>query len=315
MADNQSEKLLHKLNSISPAQANFSADQLSINCGGFSSQIDLTRLISPHSKGFFEKIRTEGKPYEGNLVRCLAGLAALAADRRVTFYDLGAAFGYHSKIALDFFGSESRVVAVEANHCSAAVVAKHRRVEIKSGLLSINSSKKLVVFDGFSIYEFSLKALSVFINRFIKYSLEQLSCLIFKNESRRKTPAPRWALLNSFTLMEILCRPGNQSIEIMKIDVEGYQAEFLPPNLEMLVTRKVILLLELDSPKKMARFGSSNNDLLRLCIDSGYAAFWIDHKGSQEDMWIQVELLDPAKDRNSLLFLIPLDHEFLDSVC
>ena len=97
---------------------------------------------------------------------------------------------------------------------------------------------------------------------------------------------------------------SKDTIEILKIDTEGHQAIFLPSSTANLISRNAILLLELDDPKLMKSFNSSNSELVKPFLENGYNAYWTLHRDKNS----QVEKISDIKDIydcNSLVTLIP----------
>lgn len=62
--------------------------------------------------------------------------------------------------------------------------------------------------------------------------------------------------------------------DVLKIDVEGYQAKILPGAMETIDKSEPIILLEFDEPEVMERFGCTNEDVVAPLFERGYSMLW-----------------------------------------
>ena len=226
---------------------------------------------------WFRLKHQSGRVHEPGLIAWIDALAYVHRDRRVNFYDIGALFGYFALIAAKSF-DDVRILAVEANKESAEFASQMMRTnqvsnaEVRNLLVGEGSGKQLYQANGFQFRPFADR------EEALEIETNDLATLLYPEE-----PA---------------------TVDIIKIDVEGYQAIFLPPATEELIRRRAILLLELDHPSKIARLGATNADLLQPFLDQGYGLYWSDHR----DPWARPEKLDRLArlhDRNSLAVLMP----------
>lgn len=63
--------------------------------------------------------------------------------------------------------------------------------------------------------------------------------------------------------------------DIVKIDVEGYEAEVLPGGMAVFAEHRPIILLELHRQKRLDRFGTTRRGVLKPLFDLGYKALML----------------------------------------
>lgn len=245
---------------------------------------DRSNIVPIREKGkaadpshWFRLKHQSGKLHEPGLIAWIDALAHVHRDCRVNFYDIGALFGYFALIAAKSFAAV-RILAVEANKESAEFASQMMRTnqvsdaEVRNLLVGEGSGKQHYRANGFQF------APSADREETLEIETTDLAAFLYPEE------------------------PG--TVDIIKIDVEGYQAIFLPPATEELIRRNAILLLELDRPSTIRRLGTTNADLLQPFLDQGYGLYWSDHRDPQARPE-KLDRLAPLQDRNSLAVLMP----------
>lgn len=107
----------------------------------------------------------------------------------------------------------------------------------------------------------------------------------------------RWKLkLNKLTLpvrsIDSICDELGRDPDIIKVDVDGYEAKVLPGAMRMLARRKPWIVLELHRQVYLNRFGVTRADILRPLLDIGYRATLVLGRGSLAELeWREI---DPA---------------------
>lgn len=261
-------------------------------------------IISPEI--WLEEKHQNGKLHEPGLLSWLIVLARVVGEKRVVFYDIGALFGYYSIIASRIFKNVD-VIAVEGNPISAEYI--HQSImtmqldnaQVVNAVIGDRSQNAKYLIN---VFEFS-KALSISavkndLSRVLKNSLKRVLNLFGKNYRLSKRILRE---IKTVTLLDILDDVAH-GVEILKIDTEGYQAVFLPPAINALCERKAIILMELDSPTKMRKFGMSNDDMVQPFLQRGYVAYWSDHRVRGGKVEI-VKKITGEYDKNSLIVLLP----------
>ena len=215
-------------------------------------------------------------------------LAEHLADKKVRFVDAGSLFGYFSFMADRLFPNSS-TVAVEANPESAGYIDRtiqrfnYDRVSVEQCLLSNRSQSDEVRYvDGF-VFERGPKD-------------EAASDSDSKAERKQ-------VVVNERQLQDFIDVSG-ESLNIVKVDAEGHQAEFLPPATQALIDTRSIMLMEFDLHEQMATFNSSNAELCQPFLDNDYTMYWGVHRNLARPFQAEVAVR-PEMDRNSLAVLMP----------
>jgi len=260
---------------------------------------DESPVCSEPSQWLMRK-NSEGAVHEPGLIAALIWLSEQLQSQSVTFYDIGALYGYHAFIARGLIDS-LRVVAVEGNPDSAAYIElnanKDAKFSVVAKVLGNEERRDRYLVKGFRFIPSGSP-------KFFTYCL-RLQLKRFANAFRKH---PRPMTIKSFelettTLVNILEPSSESDIEILKIDAEGYQAVFLPPAVETLCKRSAIVLMELDHPEQMKQFQTTNQSLVSPFIEQGYTALWMDHRDASE-VTVITEISGDL-DRNSMVVLIP----------
>lgn len=268
---------------------------------------DFRWTLSP-SQWFADRHRTGGV-HEPRLVSWVFALADKFKDSQVRFYDVGALFGYFSLLAAGTF-RQVNVTAVEGNPVSAgyirvaAAANGFDQLAVTNTLLANQRSKA-----GFGIDGFFFKPLASGFERIVylakNHAKEALKRLLRVFDAKRfGAKRPMVSLVDTALLEDILSPPADQVVEIMKIDTEGFQAVYLPAATPELIRREMIVLLEFDDPAFMAKFGTSNGELVAPFLEAGYRLFWCDHREQSSDV-VALDAVGDAHESNSLGVLIP----------
>ena len=240
--------------------------------------------------------------HEPGLISVLS-LLSKYFNEHVVFYDVGALFAYHSLI-FDKLFDKNKIITVEGNPLSNQYIEKvsrgNKNIKAVNAVLGLKESTDNYYVAGFHFFEHIT----------IKFRL----ALIFKNlvKTILNLIGKKYTLIKvyQFTLKTITIKSlfkynKKSSREIFKFDTEGFQSVFLPPYVSTIAERGAIVLLELDHPKTMKRFGISNNEILQKFLNQGYNAYWLDHR--QPSVVDRVTKIDFDRNRNSLLVLLPDD--------
>lgn len=106
--------------------------------------------------------------------------------------------------------------------------------------------------------------------------------------------------------LDDFCRVRALKPDVIKIDVEGYQAKIVPGAMEVLSRDRPVVLLEFDRRNPANDFGVSNKDVIEPVMRSGYRLIWGRHRdtGSCFEMLDWNDLSD-CHEVNSLGILLP----------
>jgi FkbM family methyltransferase len=89
--------------------------------------------------------------------------------------------------------------------------------------------------------------------------------------------------------------------DLIKIDVEGYQAKVIPGMMRTLQQHKPLVIAEFDRPSTLGRFGVTNAEVFQPLLDMGYSAFWNGTARNMNGQFTQVDRFSTDHECNSLM--------------
>ena len=103
------------------------------------------------------------------------------------------------------------------------------------------------------------------------------------------------------------CRISGFQPNLIKIDVEGYQAKIIPGSMDTIEKAKPIIILEFDSPKKLEYFNTTNKQITQPLFDLKYQCYWCkNHRGfSEKFQQLDYNSFSREHEQNSLSVFIP----------
>ena len=257
-------------------------------------------IHEPGTIAIFDSLRTSAKSIE-------------------TVFDIGALYGYFSVICLSVFDT-ANVYSFEMNPFSFAFlksnIALNRQLDIsrsKDFNFAFSDSsefKKSVIIKDFSLYnsytlawQQLLKLRCSNIKDYSKYKLKQVL-------NRHPQKPSFFELLNiDFWSIDDFCEDKCVLPDLIKMDVEGFQAKIIPGGMEVFEKSKPFLLLEFDRSSAVNSFGLSNKEIVRPLFDLGYQLIWGKHR-TQSSVFTPLNYndLDSSHECNSLGLFFAEEH-------
>lgn len=243
--------------------------------------------------------------HEPGLVNLLFVLAEEFKNKKILFYDIGALYGYFSILALKIF-NDVEVFSIEANPYSCKYIenAKIDSEFAKHQVINTFLDKKTKGLLEKYIYGYRFLEKSEYNFVTFKNTIIQFLNLFFKK--KYVVVKPEKVKINCSSLADIIINKSD-SINILKIDTEGYQANFLPPVTQNLINNKAIILLEFDDIEELKKFNSSNQELCAPFLRNNYKLYWLDHRIKGEKLESKKNV-DISMEINSLALLIPSEY-------
>ena len=224
---------------------------------------DGKRIIFPENaggrveKGSISWVRAKhrkGKIHEPALVAAFIALSRRLRDEPVVFFDVGALYGYFSLVVKSLY-RQSTALAFEVNPQSYEALCNNVAANTHLGRpavfccnLGLSDQTHLAhhaSLQGFRLDEDTAGGQTV------------VDLMRLDDFSRITSFVP----------------------DLMKIDVEGYQARILPGAMDTIAAAKPTILMEFDEPHVLERFGRTNADVVRPLFDLGYSMLWTsDHR-------------------------------------
>ena len=227
----------------------------------------------------------------------IAAFLTVARARRVsTVYDIGALFGYFSLVAQQLF-TGTRVIAFEMH---AGVIKPLMRnvpnLLCIHGVVTDNTRWKVKCWvSGFNIYEEP------------EGGWDRLAEVPGAMKERGENNRGRgFHQIDFVTLDDVIAECKLPAPDLIKIDVEGYQAKAINGALGTIREHKPIIVLELHDPEKLARFGTTNRDTVQPLFDLGcYQAYWCGNFRDKDARFESVTEMGPKNERLSIMVFVP----------
>ena len=303
-------RILDRLNVIlAELQTQFAeSSEFRICANGTTFTIPKHGAESPHHKSdiWTRSTHRNNSVHEPGLVGAIWFLADALAGQEIDFFDIGALFGYFTLLARACFVN-SNIHAIEAN--PAAFEA-----------LTLNIRMSLGDEHGIHLHDFLLSDCCKTGNFYRKgFTLTPLDdqtpanleakTVIKQKMAEARNLGGEFLRLEQVDFLHFLRQSHYKNNHlIVKIDVEGYQAVFLPSATQYLIEQRAILLMEFDSVEKIERFNTSNMELCRPFTDANYHAYWLNHRSvGKLAVPLETAALHGNVLRNSLAILLPPD--------
>ena len=244
-----------------------------------------------------------GQVHEPGMVAAIH-LLSKSIKTEVIFYDVGALFGYFSFVSSAFF-ENARCKIVEGNpysaDCIKQISGNRSDFTVMNAVVGLERGRKRFFVTGFKFIE--VGSLSGQLKRATIAAKNVLKRLANAVGAKFKLVEGQVFDIDEIALPDIFEPKDPATVEIFKIDTEGFQGLFLPPFIDELCARNPIVLLELDRPDMMAQFGTTNDAMLQLFRDRGFEAVWLDHRIGKGVA--PVERISAEQDKNSLCIIMP----------
>lgn len=199
-------------------------------------------------------------------------------------FDIGALYGYFSLISKSIF-PQSTVFSFEMNPQS--YIGLHKNINLNKHLgipatrcLNLGLSNKTNLQERVSAKGFILRENS-------------------KSE-------------NSTVVIDIIsvddfCRISGFQPDIIKIDVEGYQAKIIPGSMDTIEKAKPIIILEFDSSRVLKDFNTTNKEITKPLFDLNYQCYWCENQRSFQGEFQKLDYnnFSQKHEQNSLSVFIP----------
>jgi len=245
-----------------------------------------------------------------------------------TVFDVGALHGYFSIICLSIFDT-AEVYSFEMNPVSFASLKSNidlnhqldvsRNKAFNYALSDSSELNQSVINRGFKIdsvsnYPYLDRLKIIFLNMKVygTYKLEESKYKLkqFLDRTPKKKYFKYKQYFKQFNIdcwsIDDFCEENSVMPDLIKMDVEGFQAKIIPGSMKTLEKSKPFFLLEFDSLSKVNAFGLSNKEIVKPLFDMGYQLIWGNHR-TQNSAFIPLNYndLDSSHECNSLgLFFV-----------
>ena len=223
--------------------------------------------------------------------------AFLAIEKRFkskNIFDLGSLYGYFSILSQLIF-EDAKVTAFEMHPSVILSLMKNAGASVKYVHAAISDVPKSNVkfwLSGFNIYEEPAGG------------WENLATIPGAMKERGRNNTGRGFIRLDFTTIDEYCKTNNPP-DLIKIDVEGYQAKALLGGLGTIERNRPVIIIELHDPEKLQRFGTTNKKTVQPLFDLGYKAYWCGNHRSPLANFKQIDEMSQEQERLSLMVFVP----------
>ena len=238
------------------------------------------------------------KKHANGAVHEPATIAAFLAARKWrdcrTVFDVGAGFGYFSLLCRQVF-PDAEITAFEMHPASYPSLRANVRPAVrcvKAAVSDVFRKDVMIWLSGFNIFEEPEGGWSALQNDPAAMKPRGLN-----NSGRGFTRV-------DFITLDDYCRTAALP-DVIKIDVEAYQAKAVLGGVETFRASKPIVIIELHDPEKVHRLGTTNVETVRPFYDMGYQGFWCGNFRTPDARFERVERMTEAHERLSLMVFVP----------
>lgn len=239
------------------------------------------------SASWVAKKHAEGAIHEPGLVAALTVLAEVRPDIS-TILDIGALYGYVSLVARSLF-DDVDVHAIEANPLSFKALRRNFEANRATFGDTLHAHHC-------ALSDVSEPQATVRIHRM------RVDTLHSPREPGDKGQDHHIDVCS----LDDLCRDHQLVPDLIKLDVEGYQAKIVPGGLATIRRCRPVILLEFDSPGPSNDFGVTNREVVEPLLRDGYELIWGKHRYAHVPFRVlRLEDLAAEHEVNSLGILVP----------
>lgn len=249
--------------------------------------------LSADAYRWITKKHVDGAVHEPATIGAMLWANRILPPRRHVF-DAGALYGYFSLVAEQVF-PRAVVTAFEMHPGIIPDLVANRgpRTRCIHAALSDTTRENVRVWiSGFNIYEEP------------EGGWDALDTIPGAMKERGENNRGRGYADVDFITLDDYCLT-NPAPDLIKIDVEGYQAKALAGAMGTIRRHKPVVIIELHDPEKLARFGTTNAETVRPLYEVGYSGFWCGNFRDADARFEAVpEMLD-YHERLSIMVLVP----------
>ena len=229
----------------------------------------------------------DGRIHEPGMVAALLELAEAEVSIR-TIFDIGALYGYVSLVSRSLF-EQSSVHAFEVNPRSYAALQRNIEANRETFGDSVTAHHCALADSTAPHAPLRIRGFGV-----------------VRLDEDPSTDAPGKEHLVDVWSLDDFCRATALSPDLVKLDVEGYQAKIIPGARDVIARSRPTILLEFDAPGSVNNFGVTNRDVIRPLLDDGYRLIWGRHR-ERNTRFRVLDLGDLSDEHeiNSLAILVP----------
>jgi len=248
--------------------------------------------VGADAEAWLKRKHANGAVHEPATLAAFVALSQRFAFRNI--FDVGALFGYFSLFCSALF-EDAQVTAFEL--LPGAMKPLWRNVYptvtcVHAAVSDVGLEAQRVWVSGFNIFEEP------------EGGWESLPNVPGAMKKRGENGRGRGFVTVDFITLDTYCAHAGPP-DLIKIDVEAYQAKALRGAHKTIRQHKPVIVIELHDLEKVERMGMSNRDTIQPVLDAGYLGFWCGNHRSIDATFECVTEMGPEHERLSLMVLLP----------
>ena len=243
-------------------------------------------------ENWLKKKHADGAVHEPATIAAFIAIQKRFACR--TIFDVGALWGYFSLLCSALF-DDAEITAFEMHGGAIPALQKNVAPVVKcvNAVVSDRVAARVPVWiNGFNIFEEP------------EGGWANLAQVPGAMKPRGLDNRGRSFCKVDFITLDAYCR-DNTPPDLIKIDVEGYQAKAVCGARETLMRHKPIVIIELHDPEKIARFNTTNKATVQPLFDLGYRGFWCGNFRSPEARYEAITEMGEAQEKLCIMVFVP----------
>lgn len=250
--------------------------------------------LGPGAEGWIRRKHANGAVHEPGTIA-----AFLAVSRRQdckVIWDVGALYGYFTLVAVGIFQKAADITAFEMHEGCIRPLLRNvlsPGIRVVHAAVSDRDEHNVKIWvSGFNIFEEPEGGWG---------NLDKIPGAM--KERGLNNRSRFYSKVDFLTLDSWGSRYG--APDLIKIDVEGFQAKAVQGALGMLKERRPIVIIELHDPEKLARFGTTNKATVQPFYDLGYRGYRCENFRHADATYARVTEMGPEHEKLSIMVFMP----------
>lgn len=249
--------------------------------------------FSPEAEAWIKRKHANGAVHEPATIAAFLAAHKHRPDAKIIF-DVGSLWGYFALLAAGLF-PEADVTAFDAHPAVMPALAFNTAPFVQCVHAAVTDENRPGVLhwlSGFNLYEKPPGGWQDLEN--IPGAMKQ------RGENNR---GRGWVRVDLITL-DAYCQTHGLAPDLIKIDVEGYQAKAVLGAVETLRQHRPIVIMELHDPEKVQRMGTTNKATVQPLFDLGYRGYWCGNHRATDATFERVHEMSEAHERLSIMAFV-----------
>lgn len=266
-------------------------------------RVQFTGALSPQAYSWISRKHADGAVHEPATIAAFIAAAKLCSCK--TIFDVGAHLGYFTLLARSLY-PQADLTAFEMHPGSVQEMARlvgpgmrwARALGpgvrcVHAAISDVTRSNVTFWISGFNIFEEP------------EGGWDQLDKQPGAMKERGPGNRGRGFASGDFLRLDDFCAAMRIVPDLIKIDVEGYQAKAVRGAKRVLKHIRPVVIIELHDPEKLARFATTNKETVQPFFDAGYSAYWCGNHRAADAVFEPIVEMGERHEKLSLAVFVP----------